>query len=149
MVMASFLFLGMNFSVYGQTLNFKNPFISVLPLPQIPQKPEVIEHQPVETTARAEERIPEPEIVAPEFVVSGVIWNTSKPQAILNNQVVAIGDKIEGATILGIDSKNIEIEFNGKHVTVSTDNLKNQSSQQAYNITANTRAMPIKRRGRP
>ena len=46
--------------------------------------------------------------------LTGLIWDSDKPQAIVNGEVMAIGDKIGDMTIVGIDSTGIEVEFKGQ-----------------------------------
>jgi hypothetical protein len=50
----------------------------------------------------------------PEFTIEGIIWNTYMPQAIVNGQVVKIGDVIEGVTIVNIEKQGITIDYGGE-----------------------------------
>ncbi len=50
------------------------------------------------------------------FLVSAVIWGSKKPQAIINDKVVAIGEKINGWEIIGIDKKGVRVNFEGQEI---------------------------------
>lgn len=56
--------------------------------------------------------------------VQGIIWGGRIPQAIINDQVLTVGDTIEGAEILNIDKKGITLSSNGalNNLTVSGEN---------------------------
>jgi hypothetical protein len=45
--------------------------------------------------------------------VQGIIWGVKNPQAIINDQVLSIGNTIEGAEILSIEKKGITLSSNG------------------------------------
>lgn len=57
---------------------------------------------------------PEP----PIMVISGLVWNSDRPQAIVNNKVIDVGDTIETIQIVAIRKEGIEIEFQGKTITI-------------------------------
>ena len=54
-----------------------------------------------------------PQLDLSSLKVQGIIWGVKTPQAIINNQVLTIGDLIEGAEILSIDKKGITLSYNG------------------------------------
>jgi len=56
----------------------------------------------------------------PELKVSGVIWNSDRPQAIINDHVINIGDTILGVKITDIRQGVIEGEFHGRTVNIKT-----------------------------
>ena len=60
------------------------------------------------------------EILPPSMNIYGLIWNTNRPQAIVNNQIVQVGDKIENWTIDKIDQNGLEISGYGKTVFISS-----------------------------
>jgi hypothetical protein len=63
---------------------------------------------------------PEKEIQQPlpDFVIQGIVWNTDTPQAIINGQVVKIGDNMQGVKIIGIEQKGILIEYIGERMLI-------------------------------
>jgi hypothetical protein len=54
----------------------------------------------------------------PKLTIEGIIWNTQIPQAIVNGQVVRIGDTIEGVKIEKIEKQGITIDHNGRLVLI-------------------------------
>ena len=61
---------------------------------------------------------PENAFVAPKLKVSGVLWAGPKPQAIVNDLVVGIGDVVQGATLAAIRKGEVEFNAQGKNFTV-------------------------------
>lgn len=98
-----------------KNLIFKDPFISHLPKKEIATTEGTAKSQVKDTKAAKP-------IVPPKFQVSGIVWNTDRPQAIVNNKVIAIGDQLENATIVSIDKSGIEISFQGVLFIVKPDN---------------------------
>lgn len=45
--------------------------------------------------------------------VQGIIWGAKLPQAIINDQVLTIGDFIQGAEILNIEQNGVTLIFSG------------------------------------
>ncbi|MBU4334593.1 MAG: hypothetical protein KKD07_09145, partial [Candidatus Omnitrophica bacterium] len=70
-------------------------------------KPVFVKPQPIEV-------VPEP----PQMIISGLVWNSDRPQAIVNNKVIDVGDTIETVQIVAIRKEGIEIEFQGKTITI-------------------------------
>lgn len=54
----------------------------------------------------------------PALTVQGLIWNSDMPQAIINDQVVKLGDEISGAKIVKIAKDGITIQFQGELIFV-------------------------------
>jgi len=67
------------------------------------------------SVAKAEIKKPEP----PKLTITGVVWDTNRPQAIINGQVVDIGDSIDNAKILAIRKTGIDINFSGTNMTIT------------------------------
>lgn len=57
--------------------------------------------------------LPKPELDLSKLKVQGIIWGVRNPQAIINDQVLKIGDLIEGAQVVSIEKKGITISFYG------------------------------------
>ena len=105
----------------------KNPFIPQLPQPESQETPIV---QPTDTTGRnltypvphqpvSSQHMPVPAPPKPSFSISGLVWNSDQPQAIINGQVVNVGDKVDNWTILTITEKGVEVTF--QNVTYSIE----------------------------
>jgi len=58
------------------------------------------------------------ELPLPFLGIQGIIWNTDTPQAIINNQVVKIGDKIENVEIIDIDKQGIKVDYNDEIIFI-------------------------------
>ncbi len=44
------------------------------------------------------------------FVLSGILWNQDNPYAIINNDIVAVGDIVDDAMVLEINEDNVIVE---------------------------------------
>lgn len=72
---------------------------------------------------------PEAEVVAPEEIqtilpptlsLNGIFSSRDGNYALINNQVLKVGDSIEGATIKWIGATEVELEFGGSAFKLST-----------------------------
>jgi len=68
-----------------------------------------------------------PEIEAPKFTINGLVWNTDRPQAIINGQIFAIGDIIEDSKIVDIHKDGIDVLFLNKLFTIQIEQTITQS----------------------
>ncbi|MBI2870113.1 MAG: hypothetical protein HYY14_00205 [Candidatus Omnitrophica bacterium] len=50
----------------------------------------------------------------PKLEVKGLIWGVEPAQAIIGNQVVRVGDTVQGALITGLDAQGVHVEYKGK-----------------------------------
>lgn len=98
----------------------KNPF-----KPFLPEKPkrDLAAEAEMEAKNRAARMVkpvelPKIEVKAepPTLNLSGLIWNSSRPQAIINGQVVAAGDVISEVKIKKITRDGVEGDFKGVKV---------------------------------
>jgi len=119
---------------------YTNPFIPKLPEKKVEIIPEIVEpiiEAPpieVETPVQPVEIVETSKLIveAPELSISGLIWNSEFPQAIVNNQIIQLGDTIEGATIVGIHQDGIDITYEGDQFTISK-NVKEELSDDEKN----------------
>lgn len=127
----------------------KNPFKSQLPqteqddddqeTPEIKKPPnppvDSTPNEVVPTDIKPTDSIPEtsdlsePEevkeiIPLPDVKISGIIWNSDRPQAIINGSIVDIGDSILGIQITEIRKTGIDGLFHGRSVTIQTQRSK-------------------------
>lgn len=125
----------------GGTLNLKlkrkNPFAPQLPEKVViePVKPVVQPQQrlrkPIESIRRKPtpktdtlikpadviENIPQ-KVTPPNITITGIVWNSERPQAIINNEVMDIGDKVDTFTITDIRKGEIDMKHLNQTVTV-------------------------------
>ena len=48
------------------------------------------------------------------FALEGLIWESDRPQAIINGKIVEPGGNIEGAEVLDIDEKGVKMRYKGQ-----------------------------------
>ena len=102
---------------------FKNPFVSLLPIKIVDVETEPSPIQ-IETAA--------PRVITPPvFIISGLIWNSDRPQAIVDDQVVSVGDFIRGVKIIGINRTGIEFIFEGQ---IYNTGIQKTDAQTASNL---------------
>ncbi len=118
----------------AENLDFKNPFVSLLPKKEVPKKEvgSVAKPTPVATA-------PEKEVIPPSLIIRGLVWNSDSPQAIINENVVGLGDTIEDAKITAIKRTGIEILFEGKYFTVSPNEQTARSSAKSFDSRQDNR----------
>jgi len=66
-----------------------------------------------------EAKSPKSEKPLPRLAIQGIVWGGKFPQAIIDNRVVKVGDRIklgtrEGATIIDIDKEGVVVVFEGQ-----------------------------------
>lgn len=102
------------------------PVIEQIPQPVYPElnnQPPVQQNYPDNSQYIEQEPVQPIKIEPPQLTISGVVWNTNRPQAIINDQVVDIGDTISigvvnetiknTTKIVSISKSSIEIEYQG------------------------------------
>ena len=121
--------------------SLRDPFTPQLPLPPVEeiQKP-AVQNPPKESPSKQEMVIPQPSsqkttkeepLKPPAMKIFGVIWNSNQPQAIINDQIVKVGDHIEEWTIQKIDKEGIEISARGNKILIPTNFGYGSSSPKA------------------
>lgn len=108
-----------------EVINLRNPFESQLP------KQNQLEIQTDRSKLSEQAIIQGPEDTLPaileegmdfdpsQFRISGIVWNSPRPQAIVNNRVVDIGDEVNGARIISIQKEGIAIALNDQIFTIT------------------------------
>ena len=108
--------------------SIKDPFLSRLPVEKKVKSVQAISQNPMDVKSPGSalpagnqmgNTVLAVEVRPPVITISGLVWNTDRPQAIVNNQIVEIGDKINEWTIVTIDEEGIEIAYKDKIVVVS------------------------------
>lgn len=79
--------------------------------PAAQTKPYTNERRNTQTTRPTPPPAPPEPVVFPSVKISGVIWNTDKPQAIINDTVVSEGEVIQGMTIESISETEIKLLY--------------------------------------
>ncbi len=94
----------------SNTSTAKNPFIPVLPVKETSKPADEEKTLKPESIAKQRPDVSEP----PSVTINGLVWNTRRPQAIVNKKVVAIGDTVDDFTIASITKAGIDIVYNGE-----------------------------------
>lgn len=71
---------------------------------------------------QAKEVVPlakEPEKPLPALTVQGIIWDSKRPQAIINNKVLNLGDTISEARITDINKNGVTVSFYSREYNLS------------------------------
>lgn len=99
--------------------NLRDPLQVLLPEPPAESDPAA------QAAAQAEVALPPPPS-PPALSVQGLWWGGAKPRAIINGNVYAVGDQVEGARIKAIDREGVMIEFDGTvvHLVPSAEGAK-------------------------
>ena len=115
--------------------SIENPFIQRLPKPEenvnILPPPDTtipVDVQPIVPTPDVSPPV-EPDVEAPppppNFTISGLIWNTERPQAIINGsqgtQILDVGDRLENWQVQTINQSGVELIGYGQNVFISSD----------------------------
>ena len=91
-------------------LDFRDPFQSFLPS-------DVTEREEMEVPEWMKEEeleVPQEEVLdVSQFKVTGLVWGIDEARAIINDQILAVGDTIAEAVILRIDRDGILFGFHG------------------------------------
>lgn len=79
--------------------------------------------------------------------VQGIIWGGKMPQAIINNQVLSVGDRVDGFSILSIDKDGVSLDVPGEVVNLPAPGYEKTAEkdiESGYNsgIPMNTQMRP-------
>jgi hypothetical protein len=101
-ILAFIVLVGLN--VYTQEQATRDPFQPLLPVEE--KKPSIV----------TEEGVAAVEGVTPPYLaITGILWGTDKPRAIINGDVYGVGDSIgaTGATVFKIEKNTVFVMYEG------------------------------------
>jgi len=88
------------------------------PAPAVPEPKPTVATAPQVTETNAPPPTPAPQEKAqPEFRLSGIIYTVARPSAIVNRETVYVGDRVDGAIVVGIDRTQVTLQINGQRKT--------------------------------
>ena len=61
------------------------------------------------------------------YQLQGILWNSEKPQAIVNGEVVTEGSAVGGAQVIRIEKKGVTLSVNGHEVLLISDKKRRAS----------------------
>ena len=67
----------------------------------------------------------------PTLKIEGMVWNSPRPQAIINGEIFNIGESIKGATIIEINREGVVFVFEGEKVILKPE-LKTGMQRNAF-----------------
>jgi hypothetical protein len=73
---------------------------------------------PAATPAAPPPPAPAPAAEPPKLKVTSIFYNARSPTAIINGQVIGVGETIEGAKIVAISPRSVDVMVDGKRVTL-------------------------------
>ncbi len=68
-----------------------------------------------------------PETQAPEIVINGLVWNTDRPQAIINGEIFGVGDMVENSKIVNIHKDGVDVIVSNELFTIKIEQTLTQS----------------------
>ena len=71
-----------------------------------------------------------PEIDLSQFELQGIFWGTAQPQAIINRQIVSVGDEIKGAKVSSISKNRVLLEMGGASTELKLLNKNMDNSER-------------------
>jgi type II secretory pathway component PulC len=87
--------------------------------PQITKEPKASsQNLPVASAKTTAEEIPAPS-ATPSLVLNGVFFEKNKGYALINNRILYAGEQIEGATVKEITLNKVNLDFDGKTITLN------------------------------
>ena len=100
--------------------NLPNPFLSKLPFEDIAEPPEKPSQRSPVPGPRPGSRPAGAQVSEPEttFKLSGLIWHTDLPQAIVNGEVIKEGDHIDLWTVKKITKQGVEMIYNDQTLMI-------------------------------
>jgi len=60
----------------------------------------------------------QPTAEPPKLKVTSIFYNARAPTAIINGQVLSVGETIDGAMVVAINPRNVEVLFDGRRMTL-------------------------------
>ncbi len=74
---------------------------------------------------REKKIVVEEEIILPVMIVEGMIWNSSRPQAVIDKKIYNVDDVIYGAKIEDVTKDGVHLRYKGKEFVVRPKPLIN------------------------
>ena len=73
---------------------------------------------------------PEAEMSPPPLQLQGVFWGIPRPQAIINRQILSVGDTIEGAQLVSVSKEGVTVSFNDHLFQIKLPTLESHKGSQ-------------------
>jgi len=90
------------------------------PAPTVPKSEPTVATAPRVTATKSPAPALAPQEKAqPSFRLSGIIYTAARPSAIVNREMVYVGDRVSGATVIGISQTQVTLQINGQRKTLA------------------------------
>lgn len=88
--------------------------------------------------------VPADQIGITDLELQGIFWNVSNPQAIINRQIVSVGDRIDSAEVEAITKEGVILSLNGQKFNLKPETFrssgdKKEGSSQSWSSNVNMR----------
>ncbi len=87
------------------------------------------EREEREQQARTGQEASAAAVQPPSLQLQGILLGSTRPQVIINRQILSVGDKIEGATVTSVTKEGALVSFEGKEFQLKLPALEQRSSQ--------------------
>ena len=91
----------------------------------VKEKQPLVDVQPV-TVAHLQEPVKATKLDIPSMLVTGIVYESDRPQAIINGRVVGVGDVLDGVTILKIQKGRIDARYEDEDIILKMNNGRNE-----------------------
>ena len=88
---------------------------TILPVNNAPKPPPQQQTQPLPAIVNTEAQ------AKPTFILNGIFSSGEESYALVNNQIVKLGDKISGAVIKKISPEEVLLDFEGSEIRLTTN----------------------------
>ena len=95
----------------------KNPF----------SQPDFLNYSPPVKNQVEKQNAPE---IIPEFILSATFISVNGPMAIVNDNLLSIGEEIDGTRLLQVDEDSASIRYKGKTYDIQIVNTQSTQTQQ-------------------
>jgi len=58
----------------------------------------------------------------PNFILSGIVYSPKESYCIINNEIVKVGDRIQGAKLLSVSQNSVRLDYRGKETALTLSN---------------------------
>lgn len=76
------------------------------------------------------EPLPAQPLEIPDLELQGIFWGASNPQAIINRQIVSVGDRVEEAEVEAITKESVTLSLNGQKFELKPEIFRSSGKKQ-------------------
>ncbi len=78
-----------------------------------------------------QEALPAQQLGITDFELQGIFWGVAKPQAIINRQIVSVGDHVESAEVESITQDSVILLMAGQRIELKPDTFRSSDDSKA------------------